>query len=75
MIHTVSSFVPGLPKDLEKGWIRLTLPKPIAEERVQDIAEQFSVMIEFQDDVHIVISGGKTVVKRAALDIHDLSLE
>jgi len=75
MVHTPSQFVPSLPKDVEKGWIRLTLAKGIAEERVQDIAEQFGVMIEFQDDVHIVISGGKSMVKRAALDIYDLSLE
>ena len=75
MIHTVSSFVPGLPRDLEKGWMRLTLPKPIAEERVQDIAEQFGVIIEFKDDFHITISGGKTLVKKAALNIYDLCLE
>jgi hypothetical protein len=74
MIHTVSSFVPGLPKDLEKGWIRLTLPKPIAEERVQDVAEQFGVIIEFEDDFHIVVRGRKTLIKKVAQDIHDLSL-
>jgi len=75
MIHTVSSFVPSLPRDLERGWIRLTLPKAIAEERVQDVAEQFGVIIEFEDDCHVVIRGRKTLVKKVAQDIHDLSLE
>jgi len=75
MIHAVSSFVPGLPKDLEKGWIRLTLPKPLAEERVQDVAEQFGAIIEFEDDFHVVIRGRKTLVKKVAQGIHDLSLE
>jgi len=75
MVHTPSEFVPSLPRDHEKGWIRLTLAKGIAEERVQDIAEQFGVIIEFQDDVHVVISGEKSMVKRATLDIYDLSLE
>jgi len=74
MVHSVSSFVPGLPKDLEEGWMRLTLPKPVAEERVQDVAEQFGVIIEFEDDFHIVIHGRKTLVKKVAQDIHDLSL-
>jgi len=75
MVHTPSEFTPSLPRDHEKGWIRLTLTRGIAEERVQEIAEQFGVIIEFQDDVHVVISGGKSMVKRAALDIYDLSLE
>jgi len=75
MVHTPSKFVPSLPRDHERGWIRLTLAKGIAEERVQEIAEQFGVIIEFQDDVHVVISGEKSMVRRAALDIYDLSLE
>lgn len=75
MIHTPSEFVPGLPRDLEKGWVRLTLQNPIAEERVQDVAEQFGVIIEFKNDFHIVISGGRNSVKRAARDIYELSLE
>ena len=75
MVHTPSEFVPSLPRDHEKGWIRLTLTRGMAEERVQEIAEQFGVIVEFQDDVHVVISGRKSMVKRAALDIYDLSLE
>jgi hypothetical protein len=57
MIYASSVFVPCLPKDPEEGWVRLTLQKPIAEERVQDVAEQFGVIIEFKNDLHILITG------------------
>lgn len=73
MAQTGSKFVPGLPKDLGKGWIRLTLLKPIAEERVQDIAEQAGVIVDFEDDLHIIISGRKGSIKRAAQNVYDLS--
>jgi len=75
MVHTPSEFVPGLPRDVEEGWVRLTLQKPIAEERVQDVAERSGVIIEFKDEFHIVISGGKTSVKKAVKDVYELSLE
>ena len=75
IVHTPSKFVPGLPRDIEEGWIRLTLQKPIAEERAQDVAEQFGVIIEFKDEFHIVISGGKASVKKAVKDVYELSLE
>jgi len=75
MIHTTSEFVPGLPQDPEKSWVRLTLQKPIAEERVQDVAEQFGVIIEFQSDSSILISGRGESVKKASRDVYELSLE
>jgi len=75
MIHTPSKFVPGLPRDAEEGWVRLTLQKPIAEERVQDVAERFGVIIEFKDEFQIIISGGKASVKKAVKDVYELSLE
>jgi len=73
MTQTGSKFFPGLPKDLGKGWIRLTLPKPIAEERVQDVAEQAGVIVDFEDNLHIIISGRKGSIKRAAQNVYDLS--
>jgi len=73
MIYEVPKFAPRMPVDLEEGWVRLTLPEPVAEERLQDIAEQLGVIIGFEDDLHIVISGEKTSVKRAAQEIYDLS--
>jgi hypothetical protein len=75
MVHTPSEFVPGLPRDVGEGWVRLTLQKPIAEERVQDVAERCGVIIDFKDEFHIVISGGKDSVKKAIKDVYELSLE
>jgi hypothetical protein len=75
MIHTPSEFVPGLPRDVEKGWVRLTLRRPIAEERVQDVAEEFGVIIEFKDESHIIISGRRASVRKAAKDVYELSFE
>ena len=74
MNHTASEFVPGLLRDTGEGWIRLTLQKPIAEERAQDVAERFGVIIEFKDEFHIVISGEKASVKKAVKDVFELSL-
>jgi hypothetical protein len=75
MIYTPSEFVPNLPRDVEKGWVRLTLQRPVAEERVQDVAEQFGVIIEFKDESRLTISGRKVSVKKAAKDVYELSLE
>ena len=75
MVHTPSEFVPGLPRDVEEGWVRLTLQKPIGEERVQDVAEQFGVIVEFIDEFRIIISGRKASVKKAVKDVYELSLE
>jgi len=75
MIYARSEFVPSLPRDSGKGWIRLTLRGSVAEERVQDIAEEYGVIVEFRDDFHILITGRGDSVKKAASDIHELSLE
>ena len=74
MIHTSSEFVPGLPRDVEGGWVRLNLQWPVAEERVQDIAEEFGVIIEIKDDFHLIISGGKASVGKAAKAVYELSI-
>jgi len=75
MIYNLSKFVPSLPRDPEKGWIRITLQKPIAEEEVQDVAERFGVVIEFKNDFHILISGRGDSVKKAIKDLYELSLK
>ncbi|MGQ9460297.1 MAG: DUF2096 family protein [Candidatus Bathyarchaeaceae archaeon] len=75
MVHTPSKFVPGLPRDVEEGWVRITLQKPIAEERAQDIAEQFGVIIEFEGEFQIIVSGAKASVRKAIRDVYELSLE
>jgi len=75
MIYALSEFIPDLPRDPEKGWIRLALQKPIAEERVQEVAEQFGVIIEFKNDSHVLISGRGDSVKKAIKHVYELSLE
>jgi len=66
MTYAVSRFVPGLSREPEKGWIRLTLPKPVSEEKIRDLSEQFGVVTELEDEFHVVIKGEKASVKRAA---------
>lgn len=73
--HVVSSFVPGGPNDPEKGWIRLTLLKPIAKEKVQEISDQFGVTTEFEKDSQIIVKGGKESVKKATQILYRLQLE
>ena len=73
--HVVSKFVPGLPKDPDKGWIRLTLLKPIAKEKVQQISSQFGVTTEFEKDSQIIIKGEKESVKKAVRILYRLQLE
>lgn len=73
MIHTKPEFVPGLPRSVETGWVRLTLKKPMEEERVQDVAERFGVLIEVKDD-HIIITGKKASVNKAVKEVYNLSL-
>ena len=73
--HVVSKFVPGLPKDPDKGWIRLTLLKPIVKEKVKEISNQFGVTTEFEKDSQIIIKGGKESVKKAVRILYRLQLE
>lgn len=65
MSYGASRFVPGLPKDSTRGWARLTLPKPINEDRIRTISEQFGVVTEFEDNSHVIIRGEKASVKKA----------
>lgn len=64
-----TKFVPGLPRDPAEGWARLTLSELINEECVEDIVEHFGVIIEFQDDFHVTISGKKESVKKAIQEL------
>jgi len=75
MIYGQSEFIPSLPRGSEERWVKLSLQQPIAEERVEDVAEQFGVIIEVKDDRCISISGRRDSVRKAARDIYELSLE
>jgi len=58
-------FVPGLPKNNAVGWTRVTLSKPIAKERTEQISRLFGVSVKQENSVHLVVSGDKKAVKKA----------
>ena len=68
----VYTFVPGLPKAPETEWVRLTLSKPIAKEKAQEISKQFGVTTEFTGDSQLVVRGDKNSVKKAVRVLYRL---
>jgi hypothetical protein len=73
MVYGESRFLPGLPRRTSEGWARLTLSQPVGEGRVQDVAEQLGVLVEFEDDLHLVFEGKPSLVKKALADVYFLS--
>ena len=73
MAYGESRFFPGRPRNASTEWARLTLQQPIGEGRVQDVAEQFGVLVEFEDDLHLVFWGEPSLVKKALADVYFLS--
>ena len=73
MAYGGSRFFTGLPRSPGSGWARLTLQQPIGEGRVQDVAEQFGVLVAFEDDLHLVFEGEPSLVKKALADVYYLS--
>jgi len=74
-VSGVPKFVSGLPRVPEKGWTRITLLKPIAEEKVEDISRQLGVATEFEGDLRIIVKGGQEQVMKAAKMIYHLQSE
>jgi Arc/MetJ-type ribon-helix-helix transcriptional regulator len=70
--NPVYTFVPGLPKDPETEWVRLTLSKPIAKEKAQEISKKFGVTTEFTGDSQLVVRGDKNSVKKAVRVLYRL---
>jgi len=63
---TVSNFVLGLPRNPETKWMRLTLSKPITEEKAQEISRQFGVTTEVDNNgSRLVVRGDEVSVKNA----------
>ena len=58
-------FVPGLPRDSNTGWTRITLTKPIGSEWIDAISMVLNVMARLEDSLHIVVRGDKEKVKKA----------
>jgi hypothetical protein len=73
MVYGESRFMLGLPRCPDTGWTRLTLLQPVGEGRVRDVAEQFGVLVEFEDDLHLVFEGNPSLLKKALADIYYLS--
>ena len=71
-----SSFVLGLPRgDREIGWVRLTLSKPVAKERVQEISKQLGVTAEFENDFRVIVRGKRPSVNKAVRMIYELQVD
>jgi len=66
------NFVPGLPKDVDKGWTRIMLTKPLAREKIQEILRTLGVTIKFEDNQRIVIKGDEKQVRKAVQMISEL---
>ena len=66
-------FIPNTPPGLTTG--RITLKNPLAEERVQEIAEWNGLIIEFDDDVTIQIHGDKPDLKTGLKEMGSFFLE
>jgi hypothetical protein len=65
-------FVPGLPRNSSIGWTRITLSKPIAKERVEEIARMLGVVVKPENSLHFVVRGEKKTVKKAVEMLYQL---
>ena len=68
-----SQFLVNTPPGLTTG--RITLKKPLAEERVQEIAEWNGLIIEFEDDVTIELHGDKPDLQAGLKEMGSFFLE
>jgi Arc/MetJ-type ribon-helix-helix transcriptional regulator len=65
-------FVPGIPRDSSIGWTRITLTKPVAKEKVEEISRMLGVAVKPEGSLHFVVSGGKKLVKEAVEMLYQL---
>jgi len=65
-------FVPGLPRNNNIGWTRITLSKPIPKERVEQISRMLNVMVKPENSLHFVVRGDKKTVKKAVEMLYQL---
>lgn len=61
--ETASKFIGGAPPGFSSA--KIHLKKPLAEDRTQEIAEYFNLIIEFEDDTTIAIYGDSENIKKA----------
>ncbi len=60
-------FVVGAPAGF--SMVRVTFKEPISEERLNDIAEEYGIIIEFEEDDVIALYGDKDKVKESLKEI------
>jgi Arc/MetJ-type ribon-helix-helix transcriptional regulator len=65
-------FVPGLPRNNSIGWTRITLPKPIEKEKVEEISKMLGVDVKAENSLHFVVRGEKKSVKKAVEMLYQL---
>jgi hypothetical protein len=68
-----SQFLVNSPPGLTTG--RITLIDPLAEERVQEIAEWYGLIIEFDDDITIQLHGDKPDLQTGLKEMGSFFLE
>ena len=68
-----SKFLVNTPPGLTTG--RINLKVPLAEERVQEIAEWNGLIIEFEDDVTVELHGDKEDLKAGVQEMGSFFLE
>ena len=64
---TDSKFIGGAPPGFSHA--KVHLKKPIAEDRVQEIAEYNNIIIEFEDDTTIALFGDSDDIKKSLKEI------
>ena len=67
LVDKKSKFIVGAPSGFSMA--RLTFKKPILEERLQEIAEYYNIIIEFEDDNVIMIFGDKDNIKKSLKEL------
>jgi len=65
-------FVPGLPRNSNIGWTRITLSKPVPRERVEEISRMLGVAVKPENSLHFVVRGDKKTVKKAVEMLYQL---
>jgi hypothetical protein len=64
---TSSKFIGGAPPGFSSA--KVHLKKPIAEDRVQEIAEYLNIIIEFEDDSTLALYGDSKNIKKGLKEI------
>ena len=73
LVNKKSKFIVGAPSGFSMA--RLTFKKPILEERLQEIAEYYNIILEFEEDNIIMIFGDKDNIKKSLKELSSFFTE